>query len=208
MDSQGTPQYGVPPYGGPGPDAGPFGAAPVKLRPGRVWYLAAVAVLLAGAAWLVAGLISISSQVDTFPRVPLPGGGQVTLNHSGGYVIYFEAAGAATGARIPVFNVRIVPAAAPASVASVQPYNSSVTYSFGSHQGRAVLTLQVAHPGRFLVEPTGAISIAGGSDLAFGSSLTGGIVGTVLVSIALILIGVAGAITIRIVRGRRLRAYR
>jgi len=204
----GAPQYGVPPYRGPVPDAGLSGAAPVKLRPGRVWYLAALAVLLAGTAWLVAGLISISSQVDAFPRVPLPGGGQVTLDHSGGYVIYFEAAGAATGARIPAFNVRIVPAAAPASVASLKSYNGSVTYSFGSHQGRAVLTLQIARPGRFLVEPSGAASIAGGSDLAFGSSLAGGIVGTVLISIALIFIGVAGAIAIRIVRGRRLRAYR
>lgn len=208
MDSQGTPEYGVPPYGGPAGDAGQFGATPAKVRPGRVWYLAAVAVLLAGAGWLAAGLISISGQVGAFPRVPLPGGGQVTLNHSGGYVIYFEAAGAASGARIPAFNVRIVPAAAPASVASLKSYSGSVTYNFGSHQGRAVLTLQVAHAGRFLVEPSGAVSIAGGSDLAFGSSLAGGIVRTVVVAIALIFTGVGGAIAVRIVRGRRLRAFR
>ena len=208
MDSQGTPEYGVAPYGGPAGDPGQFGAAPAKLRPGRLWYLAAVAVLLAGIGWLVAGLISISSQVDTFPRVPLPDGGQVTLNHSGGYVIYFEAAGAESGARIPAFNVQIVPAAAPASVASLKSYSGSMTYGFGAHQGRAVLTLQVAHPGRFLVEPSGAASIAGGSDLAFGSSLAGGIAGTVLVTIALIFIGVGGAIAIRIVRARRLRALR
>jgi hypothetical protein len=45
MDSQGTWQYGVPPSGGPPPYGSQYGARPAKLRRGRVWYLAAVAVL-------------------------------------------------------------------------------------------------------------------------------------------------------------------
>jgi len=176
-----------------------------KVQPGRIWYLIPLAVFLGGVAWLVFGLFSISGQVDSFPRVPLPAGGAVTLNHSGGYVIYYEGPGANSG-QIPGFNVRIVPAAAPAQVGSLKSYSGSVTYTFGSRQGRAVLTFQVAHAGRFLVEPSGAPS---GSDLAFGSSIVGGIVGIVLGSIALILVGIAGAIVlfvIRLIKTRRVRA--
>jgi hypothetical protein len=176
------------------------------VRPGRVWYLAALAVFLVGVAWIAFGLISVGHQVDSFPRVPLPAGGAVTLGHSGGYVVYYEGAGASSG-RVPGFHVRISPAAA---VGSLRPYTSSVTYSFGAHQGRAVLTLQVVHPGRFLVEPSGAPAVPGGSDLAFGSSIAGRVVATVLPGIGLIFLGIIGAIVvgiIRITRVRRARAH-
>src|SRR5262249_26025171 len=109
-----------------------------RVRPGRVWYLAALAVLLAGVAWIVFGLISVSRQVASFPRAPLPAGGTVTLDRSGGYVVYYEGPGASSG-RIPAFNVRIAPAAPPAAVGSLRRYTASVNYSFGAHQGRAVL---------------------------------------------------------------------
>jgi hypothetical protein len=174
------------------------------VRPGRVWYLAALAVLLVGVAWIVLGLISVSHQVDSFPRVPLPAGGTVVLDHSGGYVIYYEGPGASRG-QVPSFHVRIAPAAA---VSSLRPYASSVTYSFGSHQGRAVLTLQVVHPGRFRVEPTGAPAVPGGSDLAFGSSIAGRVAGTVLPSIGLIFLGIIGAIAVGIIRVARVRRAR
>jgi hypothetical protein len=167
-----------------------------------------VVLFLAGVAWLVYGFVSLSSKVDGFSRVPLPGGGAVTLDHSGGYVVYYEGAGATTG-QIPGFIVHIAPAAPPAAVGSLRSYGASVTYSIGAHQGRAVLTLEVVHPGRFLVEPSGATAVAAGSDLAFGSSIAGGIVGTVVLSIGLIFLGIAGAIAlfiIRLTRTRRARA--
>jgi uncharacterized protein YqgC (DUF456 family) len=93
-------------------------------------------------------------------------------------------------------------------VGSLRPYTSSVTYSFGSHQGRAVLTLQVVHPGRFLVEPSAAAGVPGSSDLAFGSSIAGRIVGTVLPSIGLIFLGIIGAIVVGIIRIARVRRAR
>ncbi len=200
-------QYpGAQPYGaGPPPFGGQTATGRPKVRPSRIWYLAALAVFLGGVAWLVFGLISLGQQIDSFPRVPLPAGGAVTLDHSGGYVIYYEGPGAKSG-QIPGFHVRIVPAASSPQMGSLKTYSGSLTYSFGSHQGRAVLTLQVARGGRFLVQPFGAPSH---SDLAFGSSVAGGIVGIVLGSIALIFAGVAVAIVllvIRIVKTRRARA--
>lgn len=178
-----------------------------QVRPGRIWYLVALAVFLVGVVWIVLGLISVSHQVDAFPRVPLPTGGTVALDHSGGYVIYYEGPGASRG-QVPSFHVRISPAAPPAAVGSSRAYASSVTYSFGSHQGRAVLTLQVVHPGRFRVETAGAPAVAGGSDLAFGSSIAGRVAGTVLPSIGLIFLGIIGAIVVAIIRTNRVRRAR
>lgn len=205
----GAPQYGgQQPGGGQPPIIAGTGTGQPRVRPGRIWYLAGVVLLLAGVAWLVFGFVSLSSKVDGFARVPLPAGGTVTLDHSGGYVVYYEGPGAASG-RIPSFDVRIAPVAPPAAVGSLRSYAASVTYTIGSHQGRAVLTLQVVHPGKFLVEPSGAAAVAGGSDLAFGSSIAGSIVGTVVLSIGLIFLGIAVTIIlfiIRLTRTRRARA--
>jgi len=189
------------------PLAGTPGASPRTVRPGRAWYLVALAVFLGGAALLVAGLLGVKGQVDGFQRVPLPQGGQVTLGHNS-YVLYYEAPGAASG-QIPNFNVTVTPASAGARAKSLQPYAADVTYSLGSRQGRAVLTLQLSHPGTFRVVATGAPTVAGGSDLAFGSNIVGGIADTVVSGGLLMVLGVAGGITlfvIRYVRTSRRRA--
>lgn len=204
----GTPQPGgMPQYGGQPPITTGMGTGRPRVRPGRIWYLAAVLLFAAGVAWLVFGFVSLSSKVDGFSRVPLPAGGTVTLTHSGGYVVYYEGPGATTG-HIPGFNVLIRPAARPAAVGSLRSYGASVTYTIGAHQGRAVLTLQVVHPGKFLVRSSGATAVAGGSDLAFGSSVAGGIVTTVLLSIGLIFLGLAAAIVLFIIRLIRTRSAR
>jgi len=184
------------------PLAGTPGAAPRTVRPGRAWYLLALAVFLGGAALLVAGLLGVKGQVDGFQRVPLPQGGQVTLGHNGSYVLYYEAPGAASG-QIPNFNVTVAPASAGARAKSLQPYATDLNYSFGSRQGRAVLTLQLSHPGTFRVVATGASAVAGGSDLAFGPSIAGGIAGTAVTGGLLMALGVAGGITVFVIRYTR-----
>src|SRR5207244_707906 len=93
--NMGTPATPAP--GGGGPDAVPLVAPPARIRPGRIWYLVALLVFLGGVAWLVAGLLSLSSHIDSFPRVPIPAGGQISLDHSGGYVVYYEGPGAQSG---------------------------------------------------------------------------------------------------------------
>jgi hypothetical protein len=56
----------------------------------------ALLVFVAGAAWVVLGLVRLNSQIDSFQRVALPGTGEVSLDHSGGYVIYYEGPGPPT----------------------------------------------------------------------------------------------------------------
>jgi hypothetical protein len=199
----GQPAPGFPP-GGPPP--GPQGYPQGKVRPGRLWYLLALLLIVGGVAWLVVSVISLSHQVNSLQRVPLPQGGHITLASSGGYVVYYEGPGAQSG-HFASFHVQVLPASPGAAVASLRQYGSTVTYSVGGHHGRAVLVLQVTHPGRFRVVLAGAPS--NGSDLAFGSSVASSIVKIVVPSIGLVLLGLALALVIlilRIVRKSRQRA--
>jgi hypothetical protein len=91
-------------------------------------------------------------------------------------------------------------ASAGAAVRSLATYNGSLTYSNGSHQGSAVLTIQVTHPGRFTVETPGGTGLPAGSDLAFGDSFGGGLVASIVGGLLLILAGLAGLIVIFIIR--------
>ena len=175
-----------------------------KLRPGRVWYWVAPLVLLAGAAWLVVGLVR---EIDSFQRVAVPGTGEVSLDHSGGYVIYYEGAGAASG-DIPAVNVTVTPVSAPAAVQSLGAYSGSLYYRIGSREGRAVLSLEVAQPGRFVIKAAAAPTVAGGSSLAVGSSVAGSIVRIAVPSVVAMLAAIGGAIAIAIVRRSRAKRAR
>ncbi len=190
--------YGQQPYGQQPYGQQPYGQ-PRKVRPGRIWYLVALLVFLGGVAWLVIGLLALSSQIDSFQRVPVPQGGQVSLDHTGGYVIYYEGPGASSG-NVPRFQIRVIPASSGAAVQSLETYSGSVTYTFGSHEGRAELTLQVGHPGRFAIEVPGSPSLPANADLAFGAPLAGGIVGIALPTVLLMLAGLAGLVVIFVIR--------
>jgi len=183
-----------------GPGAVPLAAPPARIRPGRIWYLAAVLVILGGIGWLAFGVISLGSHINSFPRVAVPDGGQVGLDRSGAYVIYYEGPGADSAGRIPAFEVRVIPASPSAAARSLTPFPHTLTYSIGSHEGRAVLTLQVSRPGRFTVETSGADTVPAGSDLAFGDSFAGRLVSVLAPGVLLILAGCLGLVVIFIIR--------
>src|SRR5215472_18134558 len=114
----GAQQWGGPPqpggqYPGQPPIIAGTGTGRPRVRPGRIWYLVPALLIAGGIASVVFGFVSLSGKVDSFARVPLPAGGTVALNHSGGYVVYYEGPGAGSG-QIPSFNVQIAPAAPPA----------------------------------------------------------------------------------------------
>jgi hypothetical protein len=176
-----------------------------KVRPGRIWYVLTLAVLVAGIAWLVVGLVSVASAIDGLQRVPVPGHGTVSLTNSGGYTIYYEGPGARTGSISP-FHVNVVPASPGAAVASLTQYGSSVTYNFGSRNGRAVLSLQIKHPGRFAVTTTG--TEPPNADIAIGAGIGSSIVKALLPAIPLIILGFGASLLLfifRTVRKRRVQ---
>jgi hypothetical protein len=127
--------------------------------------LVALLVFLAGAGWLGGRLYMLAHQVDSFQRVAAPGTGEVSLDHGGGYVIYYEGPGAADG-NLPAYDVNVTARSQSSAPISIEACRGSLTYSFGSREGRAVLTLQVAGPGRILIEVTDGAATPGGSSLA------------------------------------------
>jgi hypothetical protein len=167
-----------------------------------VWYWVALLVFVAGMAWLALGLVLLNDRIDSFQRVALPGSGEVSLDHSGEYVIYYEGPGAAEGNVAP-FDVTVNPAAAPAAVQSLDFYSGvGLNYSFFGREGRAVLTLEVAQPGRFLIEATTDAPVVA-SSLAVGSSIAGDFVRIGLPSAIATVAAIGGAIVIAIVRHSR-----
>jgi hypothetical protein len=176
-----------------------------KLRPGRIWYLVALVTFAAAVTWLIFGYISFAGTVNGLQRVPLPAGGTVNLGHSGSYVVYYEGQGSQSG-NIPSFDVHVAPASDGASVIGLTSYQSSVTYSVGSHDGRAVLTLNIAHPGKFAISATGAP--AAGSDLAVGGGIGRALVGIVLPAVPLMILAFLGGLAVFIIRIIRKSALR
>ena len=196
---------GPPTGGGAANAAAPTSLPPAKIRPGRVWYWVALAVFLAGVAWAVVALVVVFRQVDSFPRVPDPGQGVVSLTHGGGYVIYFEGPGASSG-NVPAGHVSVT-ALSGSGVKSITSFSGSLTYQMGAREGSAVANLQIAAPGRFLVRATSS-GAPPGSHLAIGSSLAGGIVAVVIPSLVLVLAAIVGAIVVAVVRHERIRRAR
>jgi hypothetical protein len=190
-----------PPGGGGDMYDEPLAALPARLRPGRAWYLVALAVVVAGVAWLLIGLGALNGQINSFQRVALPGNGEITLTHSGSYVIYYEGPGAASG-NAPDFTVQMWPLSASAAVQSITPSSGSGSVSFGSHADAAVLNLTIARPGRFLLRASAPAAPAG-SRLAVGASIEGFITRVVFPFIALFLVGFAAAIVILFIRRSR-----
>ena len=198
--------YTSPPTGGGAANVAPTSVPPAKIRPGRVWYWVALAVLLAGVAWAVVASIVLFGRVDSFPRVPNPGQGTISLTHSGGYVIYYEGPGASNG-NVPAGNIRVIPESAGAAVKSITAFSGSMTYQIGSREGTAVAHLQIAAPGSFLVRATSS-GAPPGSHLAIGSNISGGIVAIVLPALVLALAAVGGAIVVAVVRHTRIKRAR
>jgi hypothetical protein len=180
---------------------------PTKRPPARSWYWLALVVFLAGLGWMGGGLYRLFDEIDSLQRVAIPGEGEVTLDR-GDYVIYYEGPGAAAGS-VPAITVTVTPVSPSAAVKDIEEYGDSVTvtYNWGSHEGRAAFTLEIAGPGRFLIEaPDGAMPT--GSSLAIGSSIGRSIVETVLPALVLMVAAIGGAIALAIVRRRRRQRLR
>jgi hypothetical protein len=87
-------------------------------------------------------------------------------------------------------------------VKDLEVYAGSVTYSWRSHEGRAVFTLEITGPGRFLIEASDG-AMPTGSSLAIGSSIARTGVETILPALVLMVAAIGGAIALAIVRRRR-----
>lgn len=181
---------------------------PTKRPPSRRWYWLALAVFLAGLGWQGVGLYRLADQIDSLQRVAIPGEGEVTLD-PGDYVIYYEGPGAAADdGNVPAITVTVTPLSPSAVVTELEEYGDSVTvtYNWGSREGRAVFTLEIAGAGRFLIEASDG-PMPAGSSLAIGSSIGRSIVETVPPALVLMVAAIGGAIALAVVRRRRRQRF-
>lgn len=159
-------------------------------RPSWIGYLLAGLLAVAGIgaaiAIAVAGVSSLDDRVDDFQRVPAGTTGEVTLDE-GDFTVYVEDAG----------FVSVGITAPSGDVVFLDPYDSEVTYSFGSFEGEALFSFEAEEGGTYLVETTGSGTVA------IGEGIGGILVRTVLVALTLALVGVILATVLAVVTGVR-----
>jgi hypothetical protein len=179
------------------------------IRPARVWYLVAGALMVGAVVWLVAGVVlglgSFVRQVDRFQRVPIPGQGEVSFDEPGRYTVYYEgpAAGDETVA-IPSFRLSVVPVGGGQEL-TVRPYEGASLYTSGNHSGRAVGTVQIDQPGKYLLRTEGEPQVVQ-AHVAVGEEI-GSNLGLRAIPIVLLLL-FGGAVLAVVVAVRRQQARR
>lgn len=155
---------------------------------------------------LVIGFNSLGRQIDGFQQVPIPGQSEVSFTEPGSYVLYYEGVGASEG-NVPQFNVSVTPVGGDGTV-RLSDYAGSLTYDFSGHSGRALATIDIDKPGKYLLQ-TESAAANGQANVAVGESVGGDIVRTVVLGLVgtfvLFLAGVAVAVVVAI---RRRRARR
>jgi hypothetical protein len=143
-----------------------------------------LAAALTSVALAIVGLATQGHQVGSFQRVMVPGRGEITFSAAGDYLLYVEGPGLNRGAvgTVPVLlqsesDHSRVPI-------STQAYSQSEAYSLGGHSGRAVASVTITQPGRYLLtsgKPTAPApaDIAIGPDIgaALGRSVVLGVLG-------------------------------
>lgn len=163
-----------------------------------------IAVGVAGAVlWLVLSLVSLGNEIDDFQRVPVPGEGTVQLE-ARKYVIYLE--GSNGGEVAPRFEIAVTDPETARPLA-IETYDGSLTYSFGE-EGSAQATLTPPRAGTYRVETAGAERTPE-AQVAFGRSVAGSIVRSVLGAFAIgaLFTGAGVALlVVTIIRRRRARA--
>lgn len=179
--------------------------------PGRIWYVVAVLVALAGFA--SAGFLIYSKLGDLttgMVQVVVPGEKVLALE-PGHYTIFHEYQSTVdgriySGTDVTGLTVRLVPVDGGAPLALEEPSVTS-SYDLGGRSGRSVLTFDVAEPGDYRL-------IAGYPDgeeksqavLAVGQGTTEAIVSLVFSALGIAFAGVIAAVIIAVITYRRRRA--
>jgi hypothetical protein len=148
-----------------------------------------IAAIVGAILWFVLSIMAMTDAVDDFVRVPAGSTGAVHLEAKK-YVIYAEGPNADEFSRflnatITDLENRRVP---------TPPYTSSLTYSFGGHEGSAQATVTPPRAGSYKVSAPQNFGGAGQAEgVALGESIAGRIVRSILGAFAIGgLVGLSG----------------
>jgi hypothetical protein len=183
------------------------------VRPSAAWYGLAGVFGFVGLAvpgvLIVLGAVGFVDRVDGFQRVDVPGSAEVRLG-AGGYVLYYEAPGLDSesgGTSVPPLDITL--RSPTGEVLPLSDYDGGFTYSIGSHDGRAIGTVQVNDPGTYrltVAERPGSAGV-----VAVGRGMGRWIVGLVLAAVLSFFLFFAAATVIAVLtavrRGRSKRGF-
>jgi hypothetical protein len=175
-----------------------------KAGPAWWWYVVAGVLgatsIIVGVLTLVSTVFQALGRVDDFPRVPVPGTTEVSLDRAGSYTIYYEAPGVSSfddepaETSVPSMRVTVRPGTG-GDALPLRRYRGSFDYSVSGHEGVALFTFGAPAPGTYEVEVEADVARQTG-ELAIGTSLTRGLVGRALIVGLLCFLLFAGAVAI------------
>lgn len=129
-----------------------------SVRPGRRWYVIALAIFLIGS--LLAGVLAyrfvtgLLNLTDSLTQVVVPGTADLTLEDSGDYTIFYEYQSVVdgrvyiTGAAVPGLDVSLVSKENGSPVTLSSP-GTSTTYTVGDRAGVSILAFSIDRPGTY-----------------------------------------------------------
>jgi hypothetical protein len=171
----------------------------------RIWYVVAVAALLAGAFGAGTTIWSgISGLNNALIRVVVPGASELTLAEAGSYTIYHEYESVIDGRiyssqSVDGLQVSLTDEAGGVTV-PVAPVSGSTRYSLGGHSGVSVLSFDIVRPGKYrLTAAYGAGRSGATAVLAIGQGFLGRLLLTIFAAIGLAFTGFAVALAIGLV---------
>jgi hypothetical protein len=174
-----------------------------KLRPSTAWYWVAgtIGVLgaIAASVIIVSAVTTTLDRIDDFHRVAVPGSRVVTLDDIGGYTLYYEEPGIGAGF-VPPLRVGVIDVATGDEL-PLRSYGAEANYAFGGHEGVAVFTFGVDHPGEYEIVADGGGS--GFGEVAVGRGVFTGLFAPVAGGIVAAIVAVLTTAVIAIVTGVR-----
>ena len=154
--------------------------------------------------WLVISVVRLDDQIDEFERVPF-GDAQPVRLEARKYIVYFE--GFDTGGNIPTAEVVTIADAESMAVVEIEPYDGSLTYSFGDREGTAQGTVTPSRAGDYLVA-AGIDGNVSNAAVALGDSIAGSLLRTIVGTFAIGGLMVGGGVVLLVVTAIRLNRGR
>ncbi|WP_063052759.1 hypothetical protein [Nocardia arthritidis] len=185
----------------------PFPTSPKSLgspaiTPSGRWFALGGALIALGIIGGIAlgafGFLQTSGRIDDFQRVGVPGSDVVKLAESGGYTVYFEYAGASSEGASGTVDLRVLDPHG--KRVELRKYDASITYSFGSHEGRAGFSFEAAEPGGYRVTTAGSSEVTVAVGQGLGSSFVGTLLGALALGFGGVVLGVLVIVVVAVKR--------
>ncbi|MCG2620498.1 DUF2510 domain-containing protein [Arthrobacter sp. I2-34] len=177
------------------------------LRQSQLWLWVAGAAVMGSTAALILALQSMNRPVeDDLLHIPVPGQAEVIIDSTGSYTLYFEGPGATDEAvELPPFSVSLTSSDGGQDV-PFRPFEGFSAYSIGGHSARAIGTIEIDKPGKFLIRVSGDPQAPGG-DITIGPHRAGaaGLLAA-LTAMFMLLVFICGVCLAIVVLAIRLRA--